>query len=77
MATRLQELRKAKGLSQSKLAEAANVNIRTLQMYEEGHREIAHARIDVLLRLCTVLECKLEELISPRFGELYSEYNKK
>lgn len=73
----LQILRNEKGLSQSKLSEITGISIKTIQMYEQGHREISNARIDILLKFCIALDCKLEQLICPKFENLYSEYNKK
>jgi len=73
----LKLLRIKSGKSQSKLADETGLSIRTLQMYEQGHRQIAHARIDVLLKFCVALNCKLDELICPEFENLYASYDKK
>ena len=70
----LKLLRIKSGKSQSKLADETGLSIRTLQMYEQGHREIANARIDVLLKICIALNCGLEELISSKYGNLYNTY---
>jgi transcriptional regulator with XRE-family HTH domain len=60
---KLQEKRKAKGLSQSQLAEASGVNIRTLQHYESGHRDISIASARTVLKLAKALDTTVEELI--------------
>jgi transcriptional regulator with XRE-family HTH domain len=56
-------MRQTKGLSQSQLAEKANMNVRTLQHYEQGSKVFDHARIDTILRVCLALNCKLEDII--------------
>ena len=59
---KLQEMRKAKGLSQSQLAEMAEINVRTLQHYEQMSKNFDHARLDTILRVCLALECKIEDI---------------
>lgn len=61
--SKLKEVRQAKGLSQSQLAEKANMNVRTLQHYEQGSKIFDHARIDTILRVCLALDCKMDEII--------------
>ena len=61
--SKLKEMRQAKGLSQSQLAEKANMNVRTLQHYEQGSKIFDHARIDTILRVCLALNCKIDEII--------------
>lgn len=61
--SKLKTMRQAKGLSQSQLAEKANMNIRTLQHYEQGSKIFDHARIDTILRVCLALSCKFEDII--------------
>lgn len=63
MTKKLKEMRQAAGLSQSQLAEKANMNVRTLQHYEQGSKVFDHARIDTILRVCLALDCKLEDVI--------------
>ena len=63
MTKKLKEMRQAKDLSQSQLAEKANMNVRTLQHYEQGSKIFDHARIDTILRVCLALGCKLEDVI--------------
>lgn len=60
---RLRELRKHRNLTQRELAERCGVNYRSLQDYEQGHKNLASANGDILLRLTTVLDCSLEELL--------------
>lgn len=61
--TKLKTLRQAKGLSQSQLAEKAEINVRVLQHYEQGSRDLDHANIGTILRICIALDCKLEDVI--------------
>lgn len=57
---KLRELRKRKGLSQEELAEAAKVNLRTIQRIENSECE---PREKTLRLICQVLEVDREELI--------------
>lgn len=61
--TKLQQRRKACGYSQRELAEKAEVNLRTLQQYELGAKEIRKAAVSTVLSLANVLGCKSEDLI--------------
>lgn len=61
--SKLKNVRQAKGLSQSQLAEKADMNVRTLQHYEQGSKVFDHARIDTILRVCLALNCKFEDII--------------
>lgn len=72
---KLKEMRLAAGLSQSQLAEKAGTNIRVLQHYEQGSKNFDHARIDILLKYCLALNCKLSDLIeTPEYLELLKQY---
>ena len=71
MTKKLKELRQARGLSQSQLADKAGINVRVLQHYEQGSKNFDHARIDTLLKICLALNCKLEDVIdNPEYIEL-------
>lgn len=71
MTKKLKELRQARGLSQSQLADKAGINVRVLQHYEQGSKNFDHARIDTLLKICLALNCKLEDVIeNPEYVEL-------
>lgn len=63
MIKKLKKIRQSKGLSQLQLAEKTGINIRTLQHYEQGSKNFDHARIDTILKVCIVLNCKLEDII--------------
>ncbi len=62
-AKRLQAYRKKLGLSQSELSKAAGVNLRTLQQYESGAKDISKASAATVVSLGTVLKCPVEDLI--------------
>ncbi|MCR5196847.1 MAG: helix-turn-helix domain-containing protein [Pseudobutyrivibrio sp.] len=62
-AKRLQSYRKKLGLSQSELAKAADVNIRTLQQYESGAKDISKASVATVVSLGKVLKCPVEDFI--------------
>ena len=59
----LGEIRQSRGLSQAQLARAANVNIRSIQMYEQGCNDINKAQAITLYRLACVLGCTIEDLL--------------
>lgn len=60
---RLQEYRKRVGYSQKQLAEKTGIPIRTIQQYEQGQKDINHARADYLIALAKVLYCTPEDLL--------------
>lgn len=59
----LRELRKQRNLTQKELSQKSGVNFRSLQDYEQGHKKLASANGDILLRLSTVLGCTTEDLL--------------
>lgn len=61
--SRLQELRKAAGMSQSALANAAKVNVQMLQHYEQGVKDINKAQALTVYKLAQALNCTMEELL--------------
>lgn len=61
--TRLQEARKGKGLSQSQLAMAAGVPVRTLQELEAGRKNINKSAVITVLRLADVLGCHIRDIL--------------
>lgn len=58
---RLKKIREARGFSQEKLARAVGVALNTIQRWE--YEQIKNVPLDVLDRLCEVLECGVEDLI--------------
>ena len=59
----LQERRKAAGLSQSRLAKLSGVNLRTLQQYEIGGKNIKKAAAITVKALAGPLGCTTDDLI--------------
>ena len=73
--TKLQARRKERGLSQSQLAEASGVNVRTLQKYEIGEKDLNGAKLATLLRLCIALDCRLIDILNdPETVQLLETY---
>lgn len=72
---KLQDARKAAGMSQSQLADKANMNVRTLQHYEQGSKIFDNARIDTILSICLALNCKIEDVIeNEEYLKLIDQY---
>lgn len=73
--TKLKAKRIDVGLTQSQLAERADMNVRTLQHYEQGSKNFDHARIDTILKVCLALECKMSDVIeNEEYVELIDKY---
>lgn len=60
---RLKLYRAKAGLSQSKLAELSGVNVRMIQYYEQGVKDINKAQTETLFKLAKTLNCTIEDLI--------------
>jgi len=60
VADRLVALREERGFSQSRLAELAGVDRKTINRIENGHFSPS---LDTLTRLSVVLKCRLAELV--------------
>lgn len=61
--TNLARLRKERGLSQSQLASAANVSVRSVQLYEQRQTDINNAQHNHLKALSKVLGCTIEDIL--------------
>lgn len=70
----LKMLRVKKGLSQNDLSVASNVNIRNIQTYENGQRNIDGAGLEILCDLCRVLDCTIADILESE--ELKEKYKK-
>lgn len=64
--TELQRIRKAAGISQSKLAELTGISVRTLQDYEQGQKPLEKAAAITVLTISRVLGSTVEDLIEPK-----------
>lgn len=61
--SKLKEMRIKRKLTQKQLAEASNINLRTLQCYEQKFKDINGAKLKTLIKLCKVLDCNLIDII--------------
>ena len=61
--TNLRKIRIARKLSQSELANRAQVDIRSIQMYEQRRNNINKAQAETLYRIAIVLGCNIEDLL--------------
>jgi transcriptional regulator with XRE-family HTH domain len=61
--TNLKRLRLDKKISQSKLAELSGVNVRLIQDYEQGHKQINNAMAISVYRLAEALDCTVGDLL--------------
>ena len=75
--TKLKALRVASGLTQLTVAVRAGLNPRTYQFYEQGNKPIEGAKLETLIKICLVLNCKLDQIIEdPELVEVIREYEK-
>lgn len=61
--SKLQNRRKAAGLSQSQLAAKVPMSVRTLQHLEVGSMDINKAAVMTVYKLSVILKCKVEDLL--------------
>ena len=61
--TNLARYRKARGLSQSQLATASGLSLRSIQLYEQRQNEINNAQYNRLQALSKALGCSIEDLL--------------
>lgn len=61
--TNLKKARQSRGLSQSELAKLADVELRSIQMYEQRRNDINKAQVETLYKLARVLGCNIEDLL--------------
>lgn len=61
--TKLKERRQASGLSQSGLAKASGVDVRIIQAYEQGYRDINKAEAFTVYKLAKALGCHIEDIL--------------
>lgn len=75
--SKLQEKRKAAGMSQSQLAKASGVGLQVLQQYEQGTRKIDGARLETLLKFSIALNCSISEIIEgEELADLLRKYKR-
>lgn len=61
--TYLKTIRMGAGLSQSELAKKAEVELRSIQMYEQRRNNINKAQVETIYKLAKVLGCNIEDLL--------------
>lgn len=75
--SKLQLTRHAHEMSQSQLADAAGINRRMLQYYEQGVKDLSGAKLSTLLKICLALHCKLEDILpDEETAGLLEQYNR-
>lgn len=62
----LQKMRKQAGMSQSQLAEKSGVDIRMIQHYEQGTKDINKAQVITVLQLAEALDVDINDIINAR-----------
>lgn len=72
----LKEMRKNAGLTQPQVAELAEINLNMLKFYEQGVKDINGAKLKTLLKICKVLNCGLQDIVTDEETlELLDELN--
>ena len=61
--TNLAKARTESGLSQSELAKASDVSLRSIQMYEQKNSNINNAQYNRLCAIAKALNCKIEDIV--------------
>ena len=62
--SRLKRIRRSCGLTQEELSELSTVPLSTIRAYERKAKDIKKAQADILLRLCSVLKCNMQDLLA-------------
>lgn len=60
---KLKEFRKNAGITAVELAEKSGVKERTIRSYELCQRDIMKMSLGNAIKICKVLECKVEDLV--------------
>lgn len=60
---KLKEYRLKAKLSQSQLSKLSGVNLRMIQFYEQGKKNINHSHADSIFKLSKALSCSMEDLL--------------
>ena len=62
--TNLKRIRTGKQISRIELSEKSGVNLRMIQYYEQGFKDINKAQAITLYYIAQVLECEIEDLLN-------------
>ena len=60
----LKTIRENRHLTRLQLSNLSGVNIRTIEAYEQGNKDLNNAKIKTLLKICQALECELEDILT-------------
>ena len=60
---KLKEIRESRGLTQAELAKLSDVNLRLIQAYEQGLKDINKGAVITIYKLSKALHCRIEDLI--------------
>ncbi|MBQ6499852.1 MAG: helix-turn-helix transcriptional regulator [Mogibacterium sp.] len=63
MSNNMKELRQAAGLTQAQLAEKSGVNVRMVQYYENGFKDLSKAAFETGLKIAEALGCDPRDLL--------------
>lgn len=75
--TKLKALRVARGITQREMVERTGINAGTYSQYEQGVKNFDNARINVILRVCVVLNCRIDDIMeNPKYIKAYNDYCK-
>lgn len=72
--SKLQDIRKAKGYSQSMLAKEIGIGLQTIRSFEQGWRNINSTELVIILKLCNTLDCRIEDILDDE--ETLTEWEK-
>lgn len=61
--TNLKKIRKEKKITQLELSERSGVNVRMIQHYEQGFKDINNASALTVYRLAEVLDCTVGDIL--------------
>ena len=61
--TNLKRIRKEKGFTQNQLSELSGINLRMIQHYEQGAKDINSASALTVYKMAKALDCTVEDLL--------------
>ncbi len=61
--TNLKRIRKEKGFTQNQLSELSGINLRMIQYYEQGAKDINSASALTVYKMAKALDCTVEDLL--------------
>lgn len=64
--SRLKFWRNERKMLQKELAEKSGVSLRSIQMFEQGKRDINKAQVIIVLQLAETLDCDVYDIINDR-----------